>query len=89
MSESAVLWVVGTLVSLVLALGAMLLSHFKDCRDFRVKMSADMATLQADVKRVINDIGDHDSGMRGDIHDLRATVSPFVAWAERQQERDR
>lgn len=89
MSEAAVLWIVGTLVTVVLGLGGLLLSHFRDCRDFRVKLSADIATLQGDVSRVMRDIGDHESGLRGGMHDLRNRMTPLAIWAEREMEKQR
>lgn len=90
MSESATLWILGTIITVLLlviaGIARMMLAHAKDCRDFRVKLAADIATLQGDVSRVIRDIGDHESGLRGGMHDLRNRMTPLAIWAEREME---
>lgn len=52
MSEAAVLWVVGTLVTLVVGLGAMFLSHMKDCRDWRIKMTEEIGDIKSDIRSI-------------------------------------
>lgn len=91
MSETAILWVAGTIITVLLlviaGIAKMMLAHAKDCRDFRVKLSADIATLQGNVNRVMRDIGDHETGLRGSFHDLRDRMTPLAVWAEREMER--
>lgn len=93
MTETAILWVAGTIITVLLlviaGIARMMLAHAKDCRDFRVKLSGDIATLQGDVSRVMRDIGDHETGLRGSFHELRNRMTPLVIWAEREMEKQR
>lgn len=45
-------------------LAAMFVWHLFKCRDTRV----DLATIKGAVARIERDIGDHDSGIRGEQH---------------------
>jgi hypothetical protein len=78
------LWALGILIVIQIAvmgfIAKAIFEHVKECREFRAVVSG-MAT---DLKRVKEDIGTHDSGMRGDIHGLRNRVMPVVMWYERE-----
>jgi hypothetical protein len=75
MSEAATLWLFGTLISvLALAIGALagaLWSHVGHCKD----VSADVATLKANTDRILQEIGTHDTGLRGTVHKTANAVS--------------
>jgi hypothetical protein len=64
----AIQWAVGILVTLQTGvigfLSAKLWAHVEKC----AHVSAELARLEADVERMKQDIGTHDSGMRGEIH---------------------
>lgn len=64
MSETVILWILGILITVVLALAAAIFNHVRECREPRTHI----ATLEAEVDRIKEDIGTHDSGMRGHIH---------------------
>lgn len=79
MSEQAILWLFGTVITLqVSVLGGVVLAVWK--------LAQTVAELSSRLMRVERDIGDHDSGMRGDIHALRDKVMPFVLMESLRQE---
>lgn len=80
MSEQAILWLFGTVITLqVSVLGGVVLAVWK--------LAQTVSELSARTLRMERDIGDHDSGMRGDIHDLRSKVMPFVLLQSLDMER--
>lgn len=91
MDQTVLLWILTTTVGLLTAvIGGMIwmmISHAGDCRDYRVANATHNGSVDAKLERIIRDIGDHDSGMRGDIHDLRKQVTPFVIMAQAELER--
>lgn len=90
MSEAATLWLFGAIIAalttVISGMAGWIFVHSRDCRDFRVDTSASLSAILANLERVREDIGDHDSGMRGDIHDLRDKVMPFVLMQSMQME---
>lgn len=52
-------------------------------------ISRDVAVIRSILERVQEDIGTHDTGMRGDIHKLRQEVTPFVIEAQIRQRQQR
>ncbi len=68
MSETSILWIFGAVISLQMAMvgaiAAALWVHVGHCRE----TAATMARIEAEIARIMRDIGDHASGMRGDIH---------------------
>lgn len=89
MSESATLWLFGTVILVLLAvigtLFRMLWAHVTECREFR----ATVAAMAADVTALKHEVGDHERGLRGSMHSLRAQLSPLVVWAQREMEKQR
>lgn len=71
MDQTVLLWVLGILTTLVIGLAAAIFNHVRECREPRQELSA----LQADMQRVKEDIGSHDTGMRGHIHKIANDVS--------------
>jgi hypothetical protein len=91
-SEAAILWIVGTALFVQMAVIGfvvrMMLSHSKDCRDFRVEQAKEQGRTNALLERMASDIGDHEHGLRGQYHELAKMMSPvFMDW-ERQRERE-
>ena len=79
------LWALGILVAIQTAIVGFLAkamwSHVTECREFR----AEVAAMGADVKRVKEDIGSHETGLRGSVHELKNRVTPVVLWFERER----
>lgn len=65
MNETILLWILGIFVTVIILICGALVQHIKECRDVRTLL----AEIGSDLKRVQADIGDHDSGMRGDLHE--------------------
>ena len=68
MSTDVLQWAIGILVTVHLAvtgfLAHIIWTHVTECKH----VSARMALLEGDVTRAKEDIGTHDTGMRGAIH---------------------
>lgn len=86
MTESATLWLFGTVITVLgLVIGGIvgwIFAHSKDCLDFRVATAASLAAIVVKLDRVIDDIGDHESGLRGSVHKLRNDISPYMIRAQ-------
>jgi hypothetical protein len=91
MSDEALLWMLGTLIginsSIIGVLFFMLWSHIQKCSKSGEERAAALARLETQQERIIHDIGDHESGLRGSFHDLRDRMTPLAVWAEREMER--
>jgi hypothetical protein len=79
------LWALGLLIVIQTTvmgfIAKAMFDHIKECREFRAEVSG----IATDMKRVKEDIGTHETGMRGSIHDLRNRVTPVVLWYERDK----
>lgn len=65
----------GIVISLQVATIGWLLWHSSQCAAFHERV----AKLEAENQRIKQDIGDHTSGLRGAVHDLRGMLSgPYV-----------
>lgn len=64
MSEPVLLWILGGFLTAFLALAAALWRHVTQCRS----SNAMIAEIGGDVKRLQQDIGTHDTGIRGTVH---------------------
>jgi hypothetical protein len=66
----AIEWAIGVLVLIQLAvigfIGSRLWTHVVECRGVGEKVAA----IDKDVERMKQDIGTHESGMRGEIHKI-------------------
>jgi polysaccharide deacetylase 2 family uncharacterized protein YibQ len=60
------------------ALAQAMLAHIRDDRDFRIEVTANNASMSTKLDRVIEDIGDHQNGLRGQVHKLSQDISPYV-----------
>lgn len=82
MDTQVILWLFGTVITVQLSvLGGVVLAVWK--------LAQTVAELSVRVIRMERDIGDHDTGMRGDIHNLRSTVMPFVLMQSMKMEHDK
>lgn len=75
MSETVILWLFGTLITLqTLAIGGLVTvfwSHISQCKE----TAATTARIDTNLARVMTDIGDHSSGLRGQVHELAGFVN--------------
>lgn len=88
MSESAVLWLFGTVIGvigLILAgIWGALWGHITHCKD----VASDVSMLKTNMMRVMEDIGTHETGLRGSLHQIanRLTeISMQLAVMKRQE----
>jgi hypothetical protein len=69
-SETVLLWIFGTIITVqslaLCAIAGKLWEHVIHCRD----VGATVAEMRGDIKRLLQDIGTHESGLRGQVHDL-------------------
>jgi hypothetical protein len=90
MTETSILWLFGTVIGLQTAviggIVAAISQHSRDCRDFRATLAGSVADIKSKLDRVERDIGTHETGIRGQIHKLRGEITPFVVWAQMQQQ---
>jgi hypothetical protein len=67
-SETAILWIFGTVIALqttiVGAIAAALWVHIGHCKD----AASSMARIETNVERLTEDIGTHETGIRGTVH---------------------
>lgn len=91
MSESAILWIFGILVTInsgiVGVLFLMLWGHIRDCRKSGDERAGMLATLQAQQNTILREIGDHETGLRGSLHQLRNEVFQSIIRADAERER--
>jgi hypothetical protein len=75
MNEQAILWIFGMLITCIVAVMGFLASHLwthvVECHQVGQKVSS----LDRDVERMKEDIGTHDTGMRGEIHRNNNTLT--------------
>ncbi len=83
MDQPALLWILGILVTVVIGLAVAIFNHVRECREPR----SAIATLQTDMERVKEDIGTHDSGMRGHIHKHDSLLSAAMLEIELMKRR--
>jgi hypothetical protein len=94
MSESVILWIFGILVTInsgiVGVLFLMLWGHIRDCRLAGEARAGALAALKSQQERLIHEVGDHETGLRGAMHKLREDLSPFAVWVQLEmQKRER
>lgn len=74
MSESTLLWLFGAIVTLqTTVIGAVVTAlwvHVGHCKT----IAATMARIEATVERVCIDIGTHETGLRGQVHDQQEAL---------------
>lgn len=64
MSETALLWVLGLLVMCLGALAGIMWRHVEHCKEVHSRL----AEIGTDVKYVMQEIGTHETGLRGSVH---------------------
>lgn len=71
MDPTVLLWILGILVTVVIGLAVAIFNHVRDCRE----PHSHIARLESDMERVKQDIGTHDTGIRGHVHKLDSLVN--------------
>jgi hypothetical protein len=67
----------GIVITLQLALLGWFIYHSSQCSAFHERV----AKLEADSAAMKAEIGDHENGLRGSMHELRNTISPmYLDW---------
>lgn len=86
MSEATILWLFGTVITIqtaaIGAIGAALWTHVGHCKDVASKI----AEIGTDVKRLKEDVGDHNRGIRGDIREHTSVLFKLDARVESLEE---
>ena len=90
MSEATLLWIFGAVIALqttvVGAIATALWVHVGHCKD----MAASQARIEANVERLTVDIGTHDTGLRGHVHETSNRVTEHglkIAMLERREDK--
>lgn len=75
MSQEVTLWIFGTLIGLLTvvigAIAAALWAHVGHCKD----VASAVARIETSVARLSTDIGTHETGLRGAVHEVANRVS--------------
>lgn len=81
MSEHTILWIFGVLISALSFVLAGVIgwisAHNKHCSAQHGKNEREFGEIAAKLDRIINDIGDHNSGLRGQVHKIENDISPL------------
>ena len=70
MNETILLWILGVIVMALAALAGIIWRHVEHCKD----VHEELAGIRADMKHVLQDIGTHDTGLRGTVHKTASAV---------------
>lgn len=75
MNQEVTLWIFGAVITLqtaiVGAIAAALWVHVGHCKD----VAAAVARMEATIERLSQDIGTHDTGLRGHVHETANRVT--------------
>jgi hypothetical protein len=83
MDLHVLLWILGGSFALNAIQFKLWWNHARDCRDFRARF----ATIEEQMRSVVHEIGDHETGIRGGLHQLRNQISPmYIDWQRRQRQ---
>lgn len=71
-------------------LASLFVGHLRECRQVQKDNATSIATIIATLQRIENEIGDHETGLRGRLHDhqteilkLNGRLSMFMRDGER------
>lgn len=89
MSETLLIWLFAGSYGLIGVLFIMQWQHSIRCKS----VGEDIAVIKSLLLRIQQDIGTHETGLRGQLHELRSKVMPFILMQSlelesRQKERD-
>jgi len=72
----------GIAITLLIAVLGLLLNHISQCSAFHERV----ARLEGEVSGINREIGDHERGIRGNLHRLRSEISPLIIEYDRRQD---
>jgi hypothetical protein len=77
MDDVTLRWIIGGQIAVNVAFAKLWWDHAKECRERR----AEQASMQTTLETIRHEIGDHETGLRGSVHDLRNQISPmYLDW---------
>lgn len=71
------------LIGLQVSLAGMFTWHLFKCRDTRI----DIATIKGSIARIEHDIGDHERGIRGQLHQQAQALTRHELELDRREQR--
>lgn len=81
MNQTLLIWLFGGVAAGLLGILKLWWDHVKECR----ARIAEAAVLRADLDRVMHEVGDHETGIRGNLHELRNQISPmYIDWQRKK-----
>ncbi len=83
MDSTVLLWILGGQFAMIAGLAGLWWGHIKDCR----ARAAQDAVMRSDIDRLLHEVGDHETGIRGALHKLRDDLSPFALWVQMEMQR--
>lgn len=77
MNQTLLIWLFGGVGACLAGILKLWWDHVKECRDRVVKMAAFETRLDS----LSREVGDHEHGIRGNLHELRNQISPmYMDW---------
>lgn len=77
MNQEAILWIVGAVITLVTAaigaVAAALWAHVGHCKE----VAASVARMETMVERLSGEIGSHETGLRGSVHEIANRTTEY------------
>jgi hypothetical protein len=67
MDQTVLLWILGIQTTVIIGLAVGLFQHVKECRDVRTEI----AEIKAIAQHVRAELGNHETGIRGQLHEHR------------------
>lgn len=87
-------WILGILIAAQAGLLSFYIHHIIACnkrdRDRaaeNLQINTTLATITASLRRVEQDIGTHETGLRGQVHKLASAISPFIIMEQMRHEK--
>lgn len=75
MEQPVLLWILGIQTAVIVGLGKALYDHVRECRQVR----ADITEIKMIALSVKVEIGDHETGIRGQLHQYRKHLVKLAA----------
>jgi hypothetical protein len=78
MDTPVLLAILGAQLLMIGGLFKLWWDHIRDCR----ARAAKDAVMRSDIDKLLHEVGDHETGIRGAMHKLRQDLSPFAVWCQ-------
>jgi hypothetical protein len=83
-SETVLLWILGSLGGGLILIGKLMWDHVQHCKEVHGKL----AEIGGDVKRLMADVGTHETGMRGTLHSHASVLTRHELDIENMKRRE-